>query len=337
MSTSGRSESSEWVSNGPRAAFKFKTTMVEIDPDSPTVNFILFPKLPTEMRLKVWKIVANETRNIDIWVRNLYITPVDGGQSFWAPYYLYTGAKVPAVLHTSHESRVEGLKHYTLDFGTQFRYPRSYHNYSYPAVEVRFQPQIYINWEVDRLCLMRPEDFQEYITTDGNESKETKRIETFVEKCTSTKLRRLAVNVINPDIDLWSFDSATMDFPYFTDLVPRGGHIEELVLFRDDQWGELNGDFDWDKRKVKGEFDFEDVEVKEDDNELASLDEWAVLDAAQSSFVAKLRILFAEDHHKMKRDDLILIIEEFQEAIDFRYCKVEYSTPQTFEPNVNRR
>lgn len=51
----------------------------------------------------------------------------------------------PSILHVNHESRVEGLKYYSLDFGVV----KSTKDYNFVS-----SPSIYLNWKVDRLCIM---------------------------------------------------------------------------------------------------------------------------------------------------------------------------------------
>lgn len=114
-------------------------------------TFTCFPKLPIELRLKIWKAACFIPRNVDIWYRNL-CNVVRGDRmgtccaehDMDCPLYALKTQSQPAVLHTCRESRSEASTHYTLDFGTEF-------NIS-PGVELRTDDQILINWEVDRAC-----------------------------------------------------------------------------------------------------------------------------------------------------------------------------------------
>ncbi|KAG4438616.1 hypothetical protein IFR05_005899 [Cadophora sp. M221] len=125
------------------------------------------------------------------------------------------------------------------DFGTRFTHDG--HSYSrhelFPKFEVKFPPQIYINWREDRVCLMHPRALQEYITVDGSETEDTNRIENFLAKCNRKNLRSLALDTqVRGEIDFWSRASKITPWPPFTDVVPRGGYLEELIIFWDNDW-----------------------------------------------------------------------------------------------------
>jgi 2EXR family len=84
-------------------------------PDEPT--FTLFPKLPIDLRIKIWRNASSVTRNVDLWIETYSLD--DFNDSLDDIYYWCSSCAVPAVLHANQESRTEGLKHYTLDFGTK--------------------------------------------------------------------------------------------------------------------------------------------------------------------------------------------------------------------------
>jgi hypothetical protein len=68
-------------------------------------KFTLFPKLPIELRLKIWK-ESHEPRIIELrFTRNWKMCRYD----FIIP-------KFPAVLHVNKEARLESLKYYKLSF-----------------------------------------------------------------------------------------------------------------------------------------------------------------------------------------------------------------------------
>lgn len=87
-------------------------------------------------------------------------------------------------------------------------------------MNLKFPPQIYINWEVDRICLLRPQDFREY---DVYGTPEMDRHEHFKQKCLKMKLRYLAVNAVVQDPEL-----------FLDEVVPLHGSLEELVVFYDE-------------------------------------------------------------------------------------------------------
>lgn len=64
-------------------------------------NFSHFPKLPTEIRLKIWEMVDQQPRRISFFTRKAYnVSPKDD----------QTLAPVPAMLHATSESRKVALK-----------------------------------------------------------------------------------------------------------------------------------------------------------------------------------------------------------------------------------
>lgn len=105
--------------------------------------FTYFAQLPIEIRLQIWKAAAHVTRNLDLQVRGDTTTFARRDKHGRRPRRpstqpIYTSVCRPtAILHTNQEARSEGLKWYTLDFGS----PVS-------------PPQVFINWNVDRVCLM---------------------------------------------------------------------------------------------------------------------------------------------------------------------------------------
>lgn len=69
-------------------------------------NFKLFPKLPVELRLKIW-MLSLENRTIEMRFANNYRST----------QYDFVFSKIPTMLHVHKESRVEGLRYYKLLFG----------------------------------------------------------------------------------------------------------------------------------------------------------------------------------------------------------------------------
>ena len=81
-------------------------------------TFKLFPKLPIELRLKIWKTAAEEPRVVNVELKNGHEEFSDwefgSGGSKDDKNHLVCSTFTPALLHTCHESRVEGLKQYDL-------------------------------------------------------------------------------------------------------------------------------------------------------------------------------------------------------------------------------
>jgi hypothetical protein len=71
-------------------------------------KFELFPKLPPELRLKIWNI-APESRVVEVLFK----------QDHRKNNYKFL-ATIPEILHTNHEARVEGLRRYKHVFKTKW-------------------------------------------------------------------------------------------------------------------------------------------------------------------------------------------------------------------------
>ncbi|KAL2060723.1 hypothetical protein VTL71DRAFT_9364 [Oculimacula yallundae] len=247
------------------------------------VSFTLFPNLPTEIRLKVWSFASNEMRNVDIWARNIYVAPVEDYSATWAPYMLYSTTEIPSVLQVSHESRNEALKCYTLDLGTDFRTHRRFG--LFPAVEIKFPPQIYINWKEDRLCLMHPEDFHAHANSRGDETLEHDRLNGFVAKCKEMKLQYMAVNIQSPG---WDLDHDDGIDPMFAEFLPCDGFLKEMIIFQDERWADMTSDYGGNQVRIPRGFQFEDVFEYDGMNNENKTEEWTTLCKARSKFMLSL-------------------------------------------------
>lgn len=113
-------------------------------------TFTRFPKLPIELRLKIWEYVSDVER--DIWIGakpisegyrsvKVMLHPLEWGAEEVFKYI--TSSPPPSILHANQESRSEGLKQYSLAFGTTLKYD---------GIELNVKPQIYINFQRDRIC-----------------------------------------------------------------------------------------------------------------------------------------------------------------------------------------
>jgi hypothetical protein len=144
------------------------------------------------------------------------------------PYYWRSslGSKVPPVLHANKESRSEGLKHYTLDFGTNM--------IAVGGWEVPFwvtlAPRIYFNWSCDRLCL--PDPLKLWDSESDNLS-DTRPYSDFLEKCLERKLRYLAINTY----DYWEpqhwHDEEDRRAHSFLEFIPLTANFHEVLPFED--------------------------------------------------------------------------------------------------------
>ncbi|KAG4444211.1 hypothetical protein IFR05_000308 [Cadophora sp. M221] len=120
-------------------------------------TFTCFPKLPVEIRFKIWKLVAPEPRNIDVGVPS-YDNRFFGGA--WANnsnrphYHTAEVRKVPQILHVNHESRSLTLESYTLEFGIHVSGLSQ-------QVHLSFSGRIYVNWQRDMICPIAVNEFKD--------------------------------------------------------------------------------------------------------------------------------------------------------------------------------
>jgi hypothetical protein len=93
-------------------------------------TFTLFPKLPSELRLKIWRLAAPGPRTVPVEYRMKYDTFEGKRVSTFSGWR--SSDPVPVILHICHEARDEALKSYQPAFGSYFQ-----------------QPKIYINFDID--------------------------------------------------------------------------------------------------------------------------------------------------------------------------------------------
>jgi len=108
-----------------------------------TSNFTLFPKLPPELRLEIWRLSIPKNRVVRIIAGGCVLDPPDAhvdeqGNTEDGRYCFRTQSTetIPALLHTSRESRAEGLKMYSLCLATRLIYP-VYFNFTSDFVLLR--------------------------------------------------------------------------------------------------------------------------------------------------------------------------------------------------------
>ncbi|TGO80837.1 hypothetical protein BPOR_1645g00010 [Botrytis porri] len=112
-------------------------------PEPVAPNCTGFLKLPVEIRIKIWELVANQLRNLDIWYRRLGHFEEERSQFACQVTRWVTLTAIPSILHVSRESRAIGLKFYQLDFGVNI--------HTHYGMNIISEPRIYINWETDRI------------------------------------------------------------------------------------------------------------------------------------------------------------------------------------------
>jgi hypothetical protein len=90
--------------------------LAKMNPQATSPTFPLFGELPTEIRLKIWKIAAREPRLVNIKCqKEAYMAGTR--KRFFAKSFTTTNP-VPPLLHACHESRAETISEYQLSFAT---------------------------------------------------------------------------------------------------------------------------------------------------------------------------------------------------------------------------
>jgi hypothetical protein len=164
-------------------------------PDSPSMEvdvspskFTYFPNLPDKLRLKIWKHASFLPRNVDLWIGKWSVAHVNNfklGDDHHFAHYFYLHCPPPAILHTCHESRREGLVTYRLQFDGQYWSGGSgSHRRQFIFTTL---PTVYINWASDTLCIMNPDGLR-----GGSPNGIIKEI---VRQCNSGRLQSLAFNM----------------------------------------------------------------------------------------------------------------------------------------------
>ncbi|KAF8858695.1 hypothetical protein BDZ45DRAFT_689883 [Acephala macrosclerotiorum] len=110
---------------------------------SPT-SFTIFPRLPLELRLKIWGHVANsQPRTLDIWT-DFKRCEVENTTFYTQAYQCELSNIVPPpIFRVNHEARTEALKHYSLEFATGMNLPN--------GISVNISPRMYVNYATDTL------------------------------------------------------------------------------------------------------------------------------------------------------------------------------------------
>ncbi|KUJ18984.1 uncharacterized protein LY89DRAFT_717476 [Mollisia scopiformis] len=217
-----------------------------IESPNMVLAFTLFPNLPVELRLKIWKEAAHITRNVDIWIRRAklisddWLVPNLDHLGYPRSYFYFISASpIPSILHVSHESRSEALIHYQLDFATSREIHRSITSINDKRRDQSFEAHTYINWKVDRVCFMN--------ISRGNRA----AMDTFMAKCLDNKVRTTALGVqmavtSQPNGDIaflnWMYNLRA-NWPLKHMMRLRNllhGSLEELILFHSFEQGAVS-------------------------------------------------------------------------------------------------
>lgn len=183
-----------------------------------------FKDLPLELRRKIWKVASFIPRIVDVWR-----TPINSrgvaGNRYWdntslsyRNHRMVSRSPIPAILHVCHESRKEALRYYILGFDTR-------KGLRFGELVVGTKPQIYINSEVDTICLPRSEDFRFNIASNTMHDDVSTRDRDFIRALHDLKVRRLAIN-LSPELCCFS-----LMIPLSLHTIPKTGVLEELILF----------------------------------------------------------------------------------------------------------
>ncbi|KAF8862139.1 hypothetical protein BDZ45DRAFT_671436 [Acephala macrosclerotiorum] len=117
------------------------------------MSFTCFPKLPPELRHKIWEEVCCVKRLIDIHpvLSCSASMSLDLNEEFdEVPIRFRTLCRnAPPLLHVSKEARLIGLKNYQLGLGTFFDQETTD---SLARIQITTPPQFYVNWNYDILC-----------------------------------------------------------------------------------------------------------------------------------------------------------------------------------------
>lgn len=95
----------------------------------PLTTFTLFPRLPSELRLKIWGYILHQPRLIKVITNRKHWRDPYASAGWTAPF-----TPTPVALHVCSESRSEALKTYELTFGSPFASPRVYIDYSIDTI-----------------------------------------------------------------------------------------------------------------------------------------------------------------------------------------------------------
>lgn len=135
---------------------------------TPLATFTCFPALPTELRLAIWALSCQIPRNVDVWVRsarNITFPHDDAVKKARAerslkiptPYgrklvYKSHAGTIPPILHTSSESRLVALEHYS-PLGSSHKEDISLDSHDSDYGEYIIPPELYFNSATDVLVV----------------------------------------------------------------------------------------------------------------------------------------------------------------------------------------
>lgn len=114
-------------------------------------RFTLLPKLPIEMRHKIWYHACCFGRNIDLWAQETpseLLPTIDTPKDI--PMHFKSHSRPPSVLQASRESRKIGLENFALAFGTTWEHKHE----GLHTITITTSARFYVNWSSDLICLV---------------------------------------------------------------------------------------------------------------------------------------------------------------------------------------
>jgi hypothetical protein len=134
-----------------------------------SLEFTHFPKLPPELRLKIWKEACYIPRVVDLWVED----PSKYEEDDWnnndspEPLTYVSHTRVPAVLQVSKEARAVALQHYTPLPSPGIEKQKGAEESSQSEDSYSRSCPIYINWQCDIVCPVEiPYEIEEDVLHD---------------------------------------------------------------------------------------------------------------------------------------------------------------------------
>jgi 2EXR family len=170
--------------------------------------FTMLPKLPPEVRNKIWKSACFMPRVVDLWyapIGDRKFSQFCIGNMNARPFEYRSHRKAPGMLHTCQEARSVGTKYYELSFGS-----KTTAKIGRTEVEFTNPPHIYVHWECDIISPMPTRILED------NEIYEYHCGFLFSDLCGKRGIRRLALAANRYD---WAMD------------LSESSKIEEVIIY----------------------------------------------------------------------------------------------------------
>jgi hypothetical protein len=214
-------ESSDIASGGPSAMdvlvsefpFYEEETLPRENDDKLSLEFKLFPKLPIELRNKIWTHACFIPRCVELkswnYGKRIAIPTLDNNEENpWQVWIYRSNTIPPAVLSACAESRMIGLKHYRLEWGT---------HYAFRGFTFTTPSTVFVNWGSDRIVM-----------TQRFHSRDIEDCIDFLDRC-SHKAKFIALNVKDKG---WNRECDYIR-PFLKEVIEDQGQmtLEDIILF----------------------------------------------------------------------------------------------------------